>query len=90
MLNCISGLDLPTSGKIVVDGKDISNYTSDQLTELRKEYFGFVFQSYNLFNLLKVGENIDLIATLTDSPLDTDKVLKSVGIYEQKINFHHS
>ncbi len=87
LLNCISGLDLPTSGKIVVDGKDISNYTSEQLSELRKDYFGFVFQSYNLFNSLKIGENVNLIASLTDKPLDTDKVLKSVGIYDQKDKF---
>ncbi len=87
LLNCISGLDLPTSGRIVVDGKDISHYSSEQLTVLRKEYFGFVFQSYNLFNSLKVGENVDLIASLTNNPLDTDKVLKSVGIYDQKNKF---
>ncbi len=87
LLNVVSGLDNATSGYIEVDGKDISEYNDDQLTDLRKEYFGFVFQSYNLFNTLKVGENVDIVKTLSTNPLDTDSVLNSVDILDQKDKF---
>ena len=54
MLNLLGGLDSPTSGKIVVDGKDISHLTADELAEYRAEKVGFVFQSYNLIPTLTV------------------------------------
>ena len=59
ILNIIGGMDTPTSGKVVVDGDDISGYKEAQLTEYRAGKIGFVFQFYNLIPNLNVVENVD-------------------------------
>ncbi|QVK20676.1 ABC transporter ATP-binding protein [Mycoplasmatota bacterium] len=87
MLNVISGLDTPTSGKIEVDGMTISNYSSKELTKFRRDYLSFIFQSYNLFQTLTVGENIELAAKISENPLELDDVLAKIGILEQKDKF---
>ena len=62
-LNLLGGLDSPTSGTIIVDGKDISTLSNDELAEYRAAKVGFVFQSYNLIPTLTVEENVDLVRT---------------------------
>lgn len=60
MLNILGLLDNPSSGQLFFDGKDVSGYSEKQRTGLRKEYLGFVFQSFNLIDELTVFENIEL------------------------------
>lgn len=72
LLNMIGGLDVPTSGKVIVDGKDLSKLKDEQLTIFRRRKIGFVFQNYNLVPVLNVYENIVLPVEL-----DGDKPDKS-------------
>lgn len=60
LLNMIGGLDVPTSGKVTVDGKDLSKMQDEQLTIFRRRKIGFIFQNYNLVPVLNVYENIVL------------------------------
>ena len=59
-MNIIGALDVPTSGEYLLDGKDISKYTDNQLAEIRNKTLGFVFQQYNLISKLNVYENVEL------------------------------
>ena len=61
LLNCIGGLDNPTSGKVIIDGELISSYSSDQMIKFRLNNIGFVFQSYNLIPVLTAKENIEMV-----------------------------
>lgn len=58
LLHILGGLDVPTSGKVIVDGQDISKMKKDELTIFRRRKIGFVFQNYNLLPLMNVYENI--------------------------------
>ena len=60
LLNMIGGLDVPTSGKVIVDGKELSALNDEQLTIFRRRKIGFIFQNYNLVPMLNVYENIVL------------------------------
>lgn len=70
LLHMLGGLDVPTSGKVVVDGKDISKMTKDELTIFRRRKIGFVFQNYNLLPLMNVYENIVLPIELDGGKID--------------------
>ena len=65
LLNMLGGLDSPTEGTIVVDGKDISTLTENELADYRAETVGFVFQSYNLIPHQTVLSNVELALTLS-------------------------
>ena len=58
LLHMLGGLDNPTSGEVLIDGKDISKLSRDELTIYRRRKIGFVFQNYNLLPLMNVYENI--------------------------------
>ena len=58
LLNMIGGLDVPTSGQVVVDGKELSKLKDEELTVFRRRKIGFIFQNYNLVPVLSVWENI--------------------------------
>ena len=60
LLNMLGGLDSPTSGTVIMDGRDISGMTRDELTICRRRKIGFVFQNYNLLPLMNVYENMVL------------------------------
>src|SRR5256886_7000130 len=60
LLNLIAGIDRPTSGKIVVDGKEISNFSETALAGWRARHIGFIFQMYNLIPVLSAFENVEL------------------------------
>lgn len=60
LLNIIGSLDYPTSGKIILEGKDISDATEKELTRIRRKSVGFVFQFYNLLPVLSALENVEL------------------------------
>jgi len=89
LLNIIGGLDRPSAGRIVIDGKDISTFESDQLVEFRRKNVGFVFQFFNLVPTLTAKENIELPMRLIGIPSEkmkkrTERLLKLVGMEERK------
>ncbi|MET0448845.1 MAG: ABC transporter ATP-binding protein [Aeromicrobium sp.] len=70
LLNCAAGLELPSSGRVVVGGHDISGLSPDELTRFRRDHIGFVFQAYNLIGHLSVLDNIELPAVLAGRRTD--------------------
>ena len=87
VLNILGGMDTATSGKLYVDGKDITAYNSKQLTGYRRDDIGFVFQFYNLVPNLTALENVELALQISKDPLDAPAVLVEVGLGERKNNF---
>lgn len=87
VLNILGGMDTATSGKLYVDGKDITAYNSKQLTGYRRDDIGFVFQFYNLVPNLTALENVELALQISKDPLDAQVVLEEVGLGERKNNF---
>lgn len=87
ILNILGGMDTPTSGQILVDGEDISNYNAKQLTTYRRYDIGFVFQFYNLVQNLTVTENVELACEICENPLDILETVESVGLLGRKDNF---
>lgn len=88
LLNMIGGLDNPTSGKVVINGKDISKFNDEQLTIFRRRNIGFVFQNYNLVPVLNVYENIVLPAELDGNHVDKNflKEVVRLLVFEDKLN----
>lgn len=88
LLNMIGGLDVPTSGKVIVDGKDLSKLKDEQLTIFRRRKIGFVFQNYNLVPVLNVYENIALPVELDGDKVDKKFMLEVVRMLalEGKLN----
>lgn len=87
LLNLLGGLDSPSSGKIIYQGKDIAKLSNDELAEYRAATVGFIFQSYNLIPTLTVKENIMLINEVVDKPFLAQEVLKEVGLLEHMNKF---
>ena len=87
LLNILGGMDKCTSGKVVLDGKIISDYSSRQLTTYRRYDVGFVFQFYNLIPNLTARENVEIAAQICRDSLDPETVLKDVGLGERMDNF---
>lgn len=87
LLNLLGGLDSPTGGKIVVDGRDISTLSRDELAEYRAEKVGFVFQFYNLIPTLTVHENVKLVDEIAPNALSAAKMLEEVGLADHLKNF---
>ncbi|HIR30804.1 MAG TPA: ABC transporter ATP-binding protein [Candidatus Faecousia faecavium] len=87
LLHMLGGLDRPTSGSVMVDGKDIFSLKDEALTIFRRRKIGFVFQSYNLVPVLSVWENIILPIQLDGNKVDTEyvhKVIETLGL-EKKL-----
>lgn len=87
LLNILGGIDKPDSGKVIVDGEDITNYNDRELTNYRRRKLGFVFQFYNLVNSLTVFENVLSTKYLSENGLDPKEVLEVVGMWEHKDKF---
>lgn len=85
ILNLLGGMDANTKGSIIIDGKEISNYSKKELTDYRRSDVGFVFQFYNLVQNLTSKENVELASDIVTDSLDPEEVLKSVGL-EKRIN----
>ena len=88
LLNMIGGLDVPTSGKVIVDGKDLSTLKDEQLTIFRRRKIGFIFQNYNLVPVLNVYENIVLPVDLDGDQVDKNymqEVVRMLGL-EDRLN----
>lgn len=87
LLNMIGGLDLPTAGKVIVDGKELSMLNDEQLTIFRRRKIGFIFQNYNLVPVLNVYENIVLPVELDGDNVDKkfmDKVVRMLGLDDKQ------
>ncbi len=87
VLNILGGMDFCSSGQIIVDGNEISRYTTKELTTYRRYDIGFVFQFYNLVQNLTAIENVELAAQICKEPLDPEKVLEQVGLTPRRNNF---
>ena len=88
LLNMIGGLDVPTSGKVLVDGTELSKLNEEQLTIFRRRKIGFVFQNYNLVPVLNVYENIALPVELDGGKVDKNFLEEVVGFLglKEKLN----
>ncbi|MBX3000444.1 MAG: ABC transporter ATP-binding protein [Caldilineaceae bacterium] len=87
LMNIIGGIDRGDSGKVIVDGIEVSSLNDAHLTDYRRERVGFVFQFYNLVPNLTVGENIEVVSNISKSPLNTDDVLAAVEMQDRKHRF---
>ncbi len=86
-LNLLGGIDRATSGKLWVDGKDVSELDERQLVDYRREYVGFVFQFFNLIPSLTARENVALAAELTTNAASVEDVLRKVGLEDRMDHF---
>ena len=87
LLNIIGGMDTNTSGNVIIDGNDISQYNKRQLTTYRRKDVGFVFQFYNLVPNLTAKENVELASEIVKDAMKAEKALKNVGLGERMDNF---
>ena len=84
LLNIIGGIDSADSGYISINGDKLEELGEKKLTQYRRKHLGYVFQMYNLIANLNVKENIEVGAYLSDSPLDIDDLLHTLGLYEHR------
>ena len=86
-LNILGGMDTATSGRVVVDGRDITRASENDLVEYRRADVGFVFQFYNLVPNLTALENVELAAQICPDSLDARETLDKVGLANRLSNF---
>ena len=86
LLNMIGSLDVPTKGRLYINGTDVSRLSDDQLTDLRRDTIGFIFQQFNLIPLLTVRENVEYPYILKYRKKDTegrcDELIRHMGLTE--------
>lgn len=87
LLNMLGGMDTVTSGKIFLDGREITALGKRKLAEYRRYDVGFVFQFYNLIPGLTATENVEIAAMLCKNPISADKALEMVGLSDRAGNF---
>lgn len=84
LLNIIGGIDSADSGYIAINGEKTADMNEIRLTLYRRKHLGYIFQQYNLIPNLNIKENVEIGAYLSDNPLDTDEILKTLGLYEHR------
>lgn len=87
ILNILGGMDSATSGKVVLDGEDVTAMNEKRLTDYRRYDIGFVFQFYNLIQNLTAIENVELASQIRKSAIDPRDVMREVGLEERRFNF---
>lgn len=87
LLNILGGMDTLTTGRVMLDGCEVSKLNRRQLTEYRRDEIGFVFQFYNLIGNLTALENVELANQICKDPLDAAFVLQNVGLGDRMKNF---
>lgn len=87
ILNLLGGMDTVSSGRILVDGSEVSRMNARQLTAYRRNEIGFVFQFYNLVQNLTVEENVEMATQICQNPLNIEETIRAVGLEERKHNF---
>ncbi len=86
-LNILGGMDTATSGRVIVDGKEVTKLKNRELIGYRRNDIGFVFQFYNLVQNLTARENVELATQICKKSLDPEKVLEKVGLKDRMNNF---
>ncbi len=92
LLSLLSGLDKPSAGRIIVDGRDITDATEDELAPMRNQFFGFVFQAFHLVPSLTALENVMFPAELNHDRMAAERaraLLQRVGLSHRETNFPH-
>ncbi|MDB0439028.1 ABC transporter ATP-binding protein [Clostridioides difficile] len=89
LLHILSGLDSPTSGKVLLDGKDMYKYSEKELSTLRRKYFGFVFQQFNLLPVLTASENISMPVLLDKRQADKEYLNEISSLLGITDRLHH-
>ncbi len=84
LLNIIGGIDSADSGSIVIRGERMDEMNEKRLTDYRRRHLGYIFQMYNLIPNLTVRENIEVGAYLSDSPLNVEELMHTLGIYDHR------
>lgn len=84
LLNIIGGIDSADSGCISIAGEKTAEMNEKRLTRYRRKHLGYVFQMYNLIPNLNIRENVEVGAYLSDHPLETEELLKTLGLYEHR------
>ena len=84
LLNIIGGIDNADEGYVMIDGEKTADMNEKRLTQYRRDHLGYVFQLYNLIPNLTVRENVEVGAFLSKHPLNTDELLKTLGLYEHR------
>ena len=87
MMNIVGGMDFLTTGELTIEGKDFSHPSDDELTKYRRDYIGFIFQSYNLMPNLTALENVEFIAELADDPMSSKEALAKVNMSQRENNY---
>ena len=87
LLNIIGGMERPTEGMLLIEGKDYSGADDSMLTQYRRHSVGFIFQAYNLMPTLTALENLDFIAELSDNSMDSREALSLVGLAERENSY---
>ncbi|CAM3586227.1 ABC transporter ATP-binding protein [Erysipelothrix sp. HDW6B] len=87
VMNILGGMDQPTSGTVIVDGKTITDLNDREMTQYRRDDVGFVFQSYNLISNLTALENVELATQIRKEAKNPKDVLKQVGLEARLDNF---
>lgn len=87
LLNILGGMDTLTSGRVILDGREISSLSARELTKYRRYDIGFVFQFYNLVQNLTALENVSLATQICKDPLDPAETLRAVGLGDRMYNF---
>ena len=87
LLNILGGMDTLTTGRVLLDGVEISKFNRKQLTDYRRHEVGFVFQFYNLIGNLTALENVELANQICKDPLPAAQILEDVGLGERMKNF---
>lgn len=87
LLHIIGGVDIPTSGSIIIDGTDITKLDNDKMTIFRRKNIGIIYQFYNLLPILNVKENITLPCELDGkkpNSVDVEELIKTLRLEERK------
>lgn len=84
LLNIIGGIDRADEGYISIAGEKTADMNEKRLTQYRRKHLGYVFQMYNLIPNLNIKENIEVGAYLSSNPLETDELLRVLGLYEHR------
>jgi putative ABC transport system ATP-binding protein len=84
LLNIVGGIDSADEGYIAIKGEKTDDMNEKCLTEYRRKHLGYVFQMYNLIPNLNIKENVEVGSYLSEKPLETDEILKTLGLYEHR------
>ena len=87
MMNIVGGMDFLTTGELTIEGKDFSHPTDEELTKYRRDYVGYIFQSYNLMPNLTALENVEFIAELAKDPMSSKEALAKVNMSQRENNY---